>query len=54
MILVRCVNVVRQFDSDDFTSSTLEGEITLKLYNGKKDVIDNCLWQKVEECRKEM
>ena len=53
-MLDRYVNLVRLFDSDDFASSTLQDEMTLKLYNGKKDITDDQLWQKFEDWRKEM
>jgi hypothetical protein len=54
MMLDRYVNLVRQFDSDNFASSTLQDEMTIKLYNGKKDITGDRLWQKFEDWRKEL
>jgi hypothetical protein len=44
MILDRYVNLVCLFDSDEFASSTLQDEMTLKLYIGKKDITGDQLW----------
>ena len=47
-------NIVRQFDTDDFASATMQDEMTIKLYNGKKDITGDRLWRKFEDWRKEM
>ena len=51
MMQDRYVNLVRQFDADDFASATLQDEMTIKLYNGKKDINGLGLWQKFEDWR---
>ena len=54
MMLDRYVNLVCQFDSDDFASSTLQEEMTLKLSNGKMEMKGDRLWRKFEDWRKEI
>lgn len=46
------MNLVRQFDIDDFSSLTFQEKMTLKLYTGKKDMTGDHLWWKFEEWRK--
>ena len=54
MMQDRYVNLVRQFDADDFALATLRDEMTIKLYNGKKDITGDRLWRKFEDGRKEI
>ena len=54
MMQDRYVNLVRQFDADDFSLATLRDEMTIKLFNGKKDITGDRLWWKFEDWRKEI
>ncbi len=54
MMQDRYVNLVCQFDADDFALATLRDEMTTKVYNGKKDITGDRLWRKVEDWSKEI
>jgi hypothetical protein len=36
MMMDRYVNLIRQFDTDDFASATMQDEMTIKLLMGKR------------------
>ena len=54
MMFTRYVNIVRSFEVENFVDPAIQEDMALRLYNAKKEMTGQHLWEKFISWRKEI